>query len=56
MFAELLRESPYAAELTFREVRELAADAADGKEAFELVELIEGAGRLAGERGSVAWR
>ncbi len=56
MFAELLRDSPYAAELSYREVREVASGAADGKEAYELVELIETASKLAGERGSVAWR
>jgi Ca-activated chloride channel family protein len=55
-FAELLRDSPYAAELSYREVREVVADAASGKEAYELVELIEIAARLAGERGSVAIR
>ena len=37
-------------------MRELAADAADGKEAYELVELIETAGKLAGERGSFVQR
>jgi len=55
-FAELLRDSPYAAELTYEEVRTVVSRAARGKEALELVELIEVASGLVGERSGVAVR
>ncbi|MCP4804281.1 MAG: DUF3520 domain-containing protein [Proteobacteria bacterium] len=49
-FAELLRGSPYAAELSYREVYSLALGA--GAES-ELLGLIETAGQLSGERDVV---
>lgn len=54
-FAELLRGSRYAVELTYSQVYALAQGAvSDRKEDQQLLELIGTAGRLAGERPIVA--
>jgi Ca-activated chloride channel family protein len=57
-FAELLRGSPYGAEVTYSELYELVAEAhrSGSQEDTELLELIATAGGLSGERGPVAWR
>jgi Ca-activated chloride channel family protein len=56
-FAELLRNSPYAAELHFNDVYELAQAANRGTdEDAELMGMIAQAARLSGERSPVASR
>ncbi len=57
-FADLLRGSPYGAELTYSELYDLVARASrrGHEEDQELLELIARAGELSGERGPVAWR
>ncbi len=57
-FAELLRGSPYGAEVTYSQLYELVADASrrGHAEDAELLALIATAGQLSGERGPVAWR
>ncbi len=57
-FAELLRGSPYGAEVTYSELYDLVQQASrrDHKEDHELLSLIATAGQLSGERGPVAWR
>ena len=57
-FAELLRGSPYGAEVTYSELYELVSLASrqGNAEDAELLALIATAGQLSGERGPVAWR
>ena len=56
-FAELLRGSPYVAEISYRDVWALAKSADRGQdEDAELLNLIETAGTLSGETGPVAGR
>ncbi len=57
-FAELLRGSPYGAEVSYSELYDLVSDASrrGNSEDQELLGLIAIAGDLSGERGPVAWR
>ncbi|MCB9741064.1 MAG: VWA domain-containing protein [Alphaproteobacteria bacterium] len=56
-FAELLRGSPYAAEITYSMLYELVEDTKPrDPQVRELMGLIRVAGDLSGERGAVAWR
>ncbi len=57
-FAELLRGSPYGAEVTYSQLYDLVAEAQrrGNTEDEELLELIATAGELSGERGPVAWK
>ncbi|MCP4804282.1 MAG: DUF3520 domain-containing protein [Proteobacteria bacterium] len=56
-FAELLRGSPYLAEVSYRDVLAIAQAASRGHdEDKELIGLIGTAGQLSGERGPVAGR
>lgn len=56
-FAELLRGSPYTAEITYAQLYELGSKANRGKaEDQELLTLIKKAGALSGERGAVSSR
>jgi hypothetical protein len=58
VFAELLRGSPYTAEINYSDVWTLAKNAQRKyDEDAELLDLIEIAGELSGERhNTVAWR
>ena len=57
-FAELLRGSPYGAEVSYSDLYDLVARAQrrGNAEDAELLELIARAGDLSGERGPVAWK
>ncbi|MCB9762320.1 MAG: von Willebrand factor type A domain-containing protein [Alphaproteobacteria bacterium] len=56
-FAELLRGSPYTAEVTYAQLYDLTRKASRGTaEDAELLDLIKTAGVMSGERGAVAFR